>query len=490
MDRTLRLLQNPFRNLSRKQKFLFAARVGLPLMAGLLMVILVASDSRPQTWYVLRIDSNHVDVVLGIYNLLRNTITLLVIDNGIYNNLLPVDLGLSDLEIILLTDYALQSVAGLPQYFLLGLAQWCNVSYQTDSSGQRIGAAPKRVCQSYGSFSFFDFRSLLMDNDLQLMLAYAYGLNSESLPAYLSLVHSRTRHAKVARVMFFVLMVLQLLVFVATLLAYANRGQGKDLSHIPKLTLNGIGVLALASAALALYSIATLTALLVNMRSDVEDGLGSYGISMSLAVLFFAVVFVALALNVLAAFSWIIPLWCSNPEQNPAEHEVLVSIAESRVSRLFDPIDTPRSLLLLAYPAQPHMPSQSEPHSEQELRQLGERMARSATIRQLASKQRTEPLAKQGSLHRKETHEILYSNPISNHQYPQAYPQKEVPKELQKEYLILRAASLTDRPLDRPMILPFEVHRHGAELLDDAHLFLDDDEVQYLDNNRFVNKLV
>lgn len=517
----------PFHNLLPNQRVLQIARLGTSFVAVCLLVLIISLKSLTKACPIARINCSHLDVAYGLYNSLRTSIS-----SSAVGSLISTELSLTDSEIEILTDYTQSKVASAPQYLLLGPLGWCRVDYETNYLDTTTATSNETTsCYQYNQFGLFDYRSALLDNGLTIILAYAYESKYGNDPQYDANMHLWLKQFRIMNVVTIVVLVAQVVVLVSGCIVYGNRGDAKDLSRIPKATLNAIAIVSVVAGVCMAVVMAIIRNIFAKMRLDILSGIGSFGITMTMGKVYFCLLFLAFALSATTMLTWIVPLWCSNPQDDgyASDDEFYThdetAILEDRpfvakpytlhrqtrtASRLFDdvpkkrnftetlevsrvtnPFDTQESLVENVEPLPTEL--SSKVHSEWELRKLGEKMSRSVSVRKLNKK----PSRPRGLLLplRKDTQTLLYSeSAFSTHQYPQAFP-----KPLDEEGLS-RAASLTevnrqnsqrtrllmekDTPPAKTPDNPFDDSQR-----DDAVSVLNDDEIRYLDGNNFINHL-
>ena len=490
----LRAMKRPFSNLSPEQKPLALVRVGSSVLVALLIIVIFVLEKFPLAIPIAHINCAHLDVAYGLYQSLRLLMTESVLNKGASDNVLPIDLGLLDLEISILTKYAQTQVLNAPQQFAMGAAGWCSVSYVTDFLDMNNVYTNKTIrCQPYEGFDFYDYRTLLSSNQLQVILAYAYEGNNAQSAEYRDRVKTRSKRYAAMKVVYAVQLAQQVVLAVAGVVIYGNRGGSRDLSSTLKPLLNAVAILALALGITMVVSSAVVIGDLFAMKREIKRGLGDFGILMGIGTLFMATAWLALAAACVCMLSWTIPLWCSD----------LFELAET-LSEPGNPFHDPFSEPIEASSAIEQSDGSSSDltknskivHTEHELRRLGEKLSRNVSVRQLGGPRRLKRVPEYLLLHKKDTHELLYGqNPFSNHQYPQAFA-----KPLDSPSL-LRAASLTYDT--KPAVAPrtrhllddqFALPRPGlkerdASFNNDSASVLDEAEMAYLDNNRFMNHL-
>lgn len=470
-------LGKPFNGLSKDQHVLFRLRLGSSVMTLCIAVVLMALGLHMPQGYVAQIHCDHLDVALGLYSSLKSLLTETIIYNGATNSVLPVDLTLTDSEITILSDYAQTQVANAPQYFRLGVSEYCAFSYATnfqDLSSEHMNATHE--CYTYKEFNFFDYRQLLILSGFQIIIAYAYESNGDQDLAYDARIESRDRNFHIMKVIFVLQFVAQLVLSLCGASIYGNRGPAKDLSRIPPLALNATAFIALLAGLLMLSASVICVVVLSDMQTEIADGLGSYGVSMQIGKLFMALLSIEFAFSCLSMLSWVVPLWCASSPRIAFPDEELFQFNNSSgammddatyvgnsnllkrqnyasSSRLFDTetmagtadfdnpfLDDPASLTTTYENPDFSAPqeSSSKIHSEYELRKLGEKLTRNTSIRQLNLSSKMRRSQDRIFPQKKDTRELLYGdNPFSNHQYPQPFPRP------MDSAAVSRAASLT-----------------------------------------------
>lgn len=504
----------------------------------------------PRKAYIARINCSHLDVAYGLYNSLRTSIADTTSSLG--DTILPIDLSLTDSEISILTKYTQNQVSNAPQYLLLGATGWCKINYQTDFYSSRTAVkSPVNVtttCEDYHEMNMFDYRTILSDNDLTIILAYAYESNYADDKVYNSRVEFRNKKFNILKIVAIIQIVTQAIMLVVTLLVYSHRGSAKDLSRIPTITLNFVAVLSMVAGISMISSCAIITQEVIATQKEIRDGLSSFGINMVTGKLYFTLVWLAFSFSCLCMLSWIVPLWCSNPPEDDymsdeelytshrntsafsdgAEQFVARPYQESRQSkrtkliktksRLFDDVheevysdnENPLTGKIrqgeddgykgIATVSTKELSSRE--HSESELRKLGEKMSRKLSVRQInrSRRQRLEILPE-----KEETKHLLYGGiPFSNHQYPQQLPKLHGNGDLYKSaFMSQQTRNLSDPVLKTRSLLegertnarasntlhPLNPFRDDEGLRDDELSVLDEQEMDYLDNTNFINKL-
>lgn len=305
----------PFRNLTTSQRVLQYMRLGTSLLTVIFVVVLLLFNKDPKSAYVARINCSHIDVAYGLYNSLGSSISDSTMKLELNVGYLPLAASLTESEISILSEYTQNQVMDAPQGILLGVSSWCTVDYRIADSMKHEDNLTT-TCFDYGSTSMFDYRSLLSENGLTIILAYAYDSDYKDDGAYQRTVANRTKKFYVLEMVVLVQVFLQSFVFISTLVVYANRGSAKALTRIPTLFLNIVAVTSMAAGISMIAAFAVVFQEINATRKEVSHGIASFGINMKSGKTFFTVAWLALAFSCLSMISWIFPLWCSNPPED------------------------------------------------------------------------------------------------------------------------------------------------------------------------------
>lgn len=537
------LCSRPFHDLSIQQRILQFFRIGTSVLTIAFGLTYLATSSDIRHLHLARINCAHLDVALGLYKSLRSSIS----STGSFNqDLLPVDNDLTDSEIHILTEYTEKQVADAAQYILIGNTEFCMISY-TSKDARKKGNFTED-CLSYTDFGIFDYRAIMLEAGLDIIMAYAYESNYQKDDEYSRRLNARNRRFAVLKPVFIFQVLAQAAILVYGFVLYSNRRGTRDLSSIPTITINGLALLALAAGIIMMVASCIAINELRLMKAEIAKGMSSYGVEMVLGSVFQALLWCTFSFSVLTMFLWGLPLWCSNPPEDGynSDDEVtyhyrdypddddefvvkpyLVSRQLKRnktkqsISRLFDDAagfehDRPRSSSVdnPAYPDQgpfaspedevlPFEPEMAElsshVNSETELRKLGAAITRKFSGRRKDSSKIKRIPRRDWLPEKASTHNLLYGdNHFSNHQYPQTLPGGGEGGSLSRANTLNKlntpnrsrsntGGGLQSRPLQNLMIP--DANNSFNRSVDNVSV-LDEQEMQFLDNNQFINKIV
>lgn len=466
-----RALRKAYDGLLPQQKALQQIRLWLSLLTLCFAIAFLIAHSTQMP--IARINCAHLDVALGLYKSLRTSISLLTF--GL--SLLVIESSLTDSEIQILTVYTESQVSGAPQYIWLKRTEYCKITFQTYFN-LRPGAKKFNVtdnsktntttnCVPYGSVSLFDYRDILQDAQLSIILAYAYESDNVHDQQYFKRTLRRARQYHVAFPVAVFEVIAQLVIIFYGYLLYQARDKEKDLSAIPHIYLHVIAAVALAAGLAMTAAAATLSNAFLLTRREIASGMGKFGISLKFGSAYFALIWTTTAFAIISMLSWIGPVWCANPHLE-YEDELLPDFVPYPIdskARFFDePSDEKGHANIAELPEACYEPKEpvelSSRQSERELMLLGEKLSQSRRFGR--SKTTLEHLNWLPG--EQQTYNLLYAdNPFSTHQYP-------------KE-------TLTAKP--------------GLRLTSQSKLptkgrnsYLNDQEERILDNAVFINKIV
>lgn len=544
----------PFQNLTVQQRLLQFLRFGSPILTIAFAIAYLASGPNVHSAHLARINCAHLDVALGLYKSLRSSISS---TGSVNQDILPVDNELTDSEIHVLTDYTEKQVADAAQYILLGVNEFCMISYRTTySSSHMVEEDVKTVCKSYKGFGIFDYRAIMLEAGLDIILAYAYESNYQKDDEYSRRIDARNKRFLVLQPVMIFQVLVQLVILVYGIVLYSNRRGAKDLSNIPSITVNVLAVLAVSAGIIMIVAASIATNELRSVKKEIAKGMWSYGVRMVIGDVFLALVWCTFSFSVFTMFAWALPLWCSNPpddgynsddeityhyrdtvDDNDKDSFVVRPYQVSRqlkrnktkksISRLFDdaagfedephvhrstsvdntgyrdegPFASPEDYEVNELPFQPEMVElSSHMHTETELRRLGATITRKFSGRRKGEKKSKRASKRDWLPERSTTHNLLYGdNHFSNHQYPLTLPGVSESGSLTRAPTLDNLGSFNRSRSNTGNGLQSQPHQNllmpegssgGHNRSTDNVSVLDEQEMELLNNNQFINKIV
>ncbi|SCU97775.1 LAFA_0G13190g1_1 [Lachancea sp. 'fantastica'] len=320
----------PFDNLSASSRLTQFCRLGSSILIIVFtMVVTVGALTLPDRLFMGQMKTSSIDIANGLFQFLQSSVessTANYISNGV---------GLTTSEILILTDYTAMQSKAAPQYVVSSVYGWCRVENRTTiTTGPR--AHNYTTCIREGSDYIFDYRSLMKDVGLEVILDYAYGSPDgstyETSPSYTHYMNTRRNTKERMVVLLYFVAVCQAVVLVLTLWYYSIKG--RNLNQFREFMLeHTISVLSLVVCICALVSAISLLSLNMQLRSKVNSELGVMGISYHLGREWFAALWLAAIFSCVSCANWSGLVWCitnNNVEREESyELGILASAGES-----------------------------------------------------------------------------------------------------------------------------------------------------------------
>lgn len=476
----------PFRGLLTPSRVLQAVRLVASAASLMFILFTLVSPLITTKAYMAQINCAHLDVSYGLYKSLRNSVSLTpaVVDDS--DSVFPVDLSLTNSEISILTQYAQEQVSLAPQYTMTSLWTWCYGNYNTTETVDKHGNIryirhdDTLVCLEQPRNYVLDYLNELYDIGLGAILAYAFKSTKYADENYSRTLESRTRLYRLMTPALYFGAASQFVIIVFALVLYSNRKQAPDLSKVPVFLLNIMALMTVASFTSVAVAAGLVTRLLVVVRGELQGSLGDFGVSLSLGLLWFTLLWMSFGLTLLVMVAWAFPLWCANPS-SPLDEEDFSRHAYRVPARPRS--DSQRSASSLYYDK-----------NEEELRRLGESLSRKNTVRHLRARpsQMTElkAVAEEEETHRLLRHDSLASTDSPAHYREETYDgyalssRHNSTKTTHERGADAPTRSSTNRSitqLARPDQNPFSDRYSASESV------LNDDELNFLDQNNFID---
>lgn len=543
-------IKQPFHNLTAQQRFLQLLRFGASIVTFSFAIAFLSTRYMTRDVHVARINSAHLDVAMGLYKSLRTSISSTSATKQVTGDILPSDQTLTDSEISILTAYTEKQVADAAQYILLGSTEFCMVSYQTSYNphDRVLHQNVTQNCLHYGSEGIFDYRSILLEAGLTIILAYAYESSFMDDDKFSHQCVERSKQFSLLPKFMVFEIIVQIVIFIYGLVLYSNRGASKDLTNIPSITLNLLAVISVAAGVSILTVVGLVNHELNQISKEIAKGMSNFGIEMKTGKVFLFLIWATATFATLTMFSWAIPIWCSNPtddgynsdddtfyqyrDEDPeldkdefvakpyhAMRNLKRKKVKKSISRLFDdtagfpPEDYDMELgqgsrkrrfkdknpfLTSAEERELSNDTIDEPQmvelsskyqTESELRKLGETMARKISVRRLGTVSKPKAPHRDWLPEKEATQNLLYGdNGLSDHKYPSAFQAKSDNNDLSRNTTMRNLGSTrnSSKPTSGFQLDPSD-ENNGA--YDDISV-LEEQEMEFLDNNHFINKIV
>lgn len=315
-DRSSRLMLL-FQELSNFERMIFWVRLMSSISILAFGLVLTAFSSKyPSKLYLGKLDTSSTDILTGLYDTLSTSVVdskSTSVNNGV---------GLSTSEILLLTAYVNSQVQNLPNYFTTNLYGWCEVTSYLNSLTSPMNASTNSAlataCKVVGSDYVFDYRDLLSDLGLGIVLSYAYGyenedgtLNSDnsSGETYSEFLSNAATEKKNMINMIYVVVALEFIALLMGILFYSikekplNSGKERLLRHF-------ISLLKLVMLICSCIAVVQLSLLLFRLEGRINDELDSFGFMFTVGKGWFTCLVLFGAFNLISTMFWTGYEWC------------------------------------------------------------------------------------------------------------------------------------------------------------------------------------
>ncbi|CAR26629.1 hypothetical protein ZYGR_0H04470 [Zygosaccharomyces rouxii] len=306
-------IMKPFENLTALESLVQWLRlISSTLIIALGIVVTVGPLTSPNALRVAQFDTRPADITKGLFEALKHAVEVFGstdVNNGV---------GMTTSEIFILTEYTEGQIQNIPQFITLNLYGRCDISYETkDIEGpkgitQVRNSTISQSCHRTGPGFIFDYRSVLLQLGLDIVLDYAYdksGSSSESnsYNEYMSSI--RHRKGEMVNLLYAVIS-LEICILVMTFWYYIIKGRFIN-PFKERLLMHSISLLSFTVFICSLTSIITLTCINYNLRDRVRNELKAFGFSYSLGTswlmsMWFMAVFVIVSTLVWSGLEWCI----------------------------------------------------------------------------------------------------------------------------------------------------------------------------------------
>lgn len=336
-----------------KTKVREAFRLVSSLIAVFLIVGLLSSAAlNAVDFYMLRLETSRVDVAAGLYSALRTSVS----SSDVLSDRLGA--GLTASQINILAEYAEKEVQDAPQYITSTFRNWCaifysantqwsvgsneynskstNVSVTEKNEGkrdvsyiQKRGSNPiatnkpsKRYnvtvkCTEPEARYTFDYRNILYDSGLEIVLDYAYGDDNGMSQEYNKFVSEK---AKIFRSIPSSLIFSALANCFLIALLIANNLQKDKSSTTAKILKQLSSLIALAAYVASVYAIIGITVVCLQFKRRIRIELSAFGIALHLGSSWFSMLWSIYVFQSISMIVWCGPIWCSAPRSVELEH--------------------------------------------------------------------------------------------------------------------------------------------------------------------------
>ncbi|SCV02620.1 LAMI_0H01222g1_1 [Lachancea mirantina] len=364
LHRMKKVLARPFENLTALDQLVQIIRLASSLLVSILIFILtVGALVSPTALFMGKLNTSSIDIAYGLFDALQSSVESSV------SNMINNGVGLTTSEILILTEYASSRVSEVPDFIVTSVYGWCRVTNSTETHNQT-----RTACIREHSNYIFDYRDILEDIGLSIILTYAYGttdsstaadVNTSSYEDYLK----QTRKTKERMInLLYVTLSTQMLLAGLSLWYYSIKD--KSLNKLKEQFLvHSISFGSLFIFISSLVVVINLATINIQIRSKIKDELKSFGISYHLGNAWFTALWLLVIFSFVSCGLWSGLEWCISETPTVGENYELGVLANTddnsleRIPSVGGPL-LPRSTSQLLKPAQTSI------HSDHEMGQM------------------------------------------------------------------------------------------------------------------------
>ncbi|CDO92238.1 unnamed protein product [Kluyveromyces dobzhanskii CBS 2104] len=311
------------------------------------LVLTAFSAASPSSLYLGKLDTSSTNILEGLFEKLSTSVVSAKL-SGINNGA-----GLTTSEILLLTRYVDSQVQNVPDYIKTGVYGWCSMKrdseelWQPDGTWREVrNATTSTKCYREGAQYLLNYRQLLDDLGLRIVLSYAYGYtfengvldknNTESLK-YNKFMKSSTGTKNRMVNLIYAVSVIEFVILISIIIYYSLRNEPLQ-SKRCKILLHSISLMKLVAFICSLVAVIEFTILSITMRQKISDELESFGFSYHLGAGWFACLWIFAFLNIISCLVWTGFEWCitNNDTAAPSDDNTstlgvhMISLLESQ----------------------------------------------------------------------------------------------------------------------------------------------------------------
>ncbi|CCK69088.1 Ecm7p KNAG_0B06620 [Huiozyma naganishii CBS 8797] len=324
-------VRRPFENLTALERLVQVVRlVSTAVVIALVTVLCSGPAVFPQRFYMSRLDTFSSDIASGIFSALRGNIETgssggsTEINNGV---------GLTTSELLILTSYTISQVRNVPQFITVSLYGTCDAwfasstesmpTFDTDGGFAKVtGSVVTYDCQYHGPDYLFDYREVLSNVGLDIVLDYAYnkdqtttgttmgtGMSTDGSKQYTSYIR-RIRLLKERTIrLLYAVDGAECAILVLTVWYYYIRG--RHISPVKeKVLLHGTSLLSLMVLVCGLTAVICLAWINYSVQDKIKVELEAFGFSYHLGGAWFTCLWVLAFFFGVSALMWSGLEWC------------------------------------------------------------------------------------------------------------------------------------------------------------------------------------
>lgn len=321
-------LSRPFRNLSVFDTLALWIRLTSTVLAITFGLILILGPlSMPNRMCLAMFNTRSSDITQGLFEELKTAVEVFGSTN------VNSGVGLTTSEIMILTEYTAKKTQDLPQFISFTLYGTCSVKLISNEVAQSTNStqtAPnaknstEQYCQTSGPGYVFNYREILAQLSLNIVLDYAYeqelnsaiGLASD-YSTYMSSLHGR----KASSVeLLCVTIMFQVVIFGLTLWYYNIKGRSINPLKERILT-HTLSLLSAVSFICGLIGVINLTWITYSLRKRINNELNLLGFSLTIGQPWFVCLWFFTFFTLLLTIIWSGLEWCVTNVSGPYNDE-------------------------------------------------------------------------------------------------------------------------------------------------------------------------
>ncbi|CAI1609180.1 hypothetical protein SEUBUCD646_0L04810 [Saccharomyces eubayanus] len=314
MSRIRDIIARPFQNLTALEKVVQWLRLGTTLLIiSFGLALTVGPLSSPRTIYMSRLDTYSADITTGLFTVLKESMeksTSTEANNGV---------GLTTSELYILTAYTESQIKNVPQYITVSLYGRCDSSYSMveafDSQGNMYSeknSSTKSTCIKAGTNYLFDYREVLQNLGLDIVLDYAYNkVSSQQAETSAYTSYMKGLKNKKANVLHLLYAVISFQVCMLFFMIWYYYIKGRFLNALKERALVHLNsLLSLVVFIGGLTSTISLAWINYTIQSRINSELEAFGFSYHLGVTWFALLWCFAGLISVSCLAWSGLEWC------------------------------------------------------------------------------------------------------------------------------------------------------------------------------------
>ncbi|CCH62160.1 hypothetical protein TBLA_0G02200 [Henningerozyma blattae CBS 6284] len=321
----------PFKGLSEWEIAICLFRFFSSFVILLIVAVLTLGPwINPNHLYLGKFNTVSSDISKGLYQYLKTSVESLEASQ------FQDHLGLTTSELFTLTNYASSNVQDLPLYITSSMYGKCET---------RSGNMTRKIidgniyityndiynkCDFEGLGYVFNYRELLSDMGLELLLSYAYKSNIDKAidqnVSYLCYIGRSSDRRATMMCLLFIAGALDIIILILTIIYYTVKDKSLNLTK-ENILIHTISFLSFILCIDGILCSVFLMVLEINLRSKIQKELSMFGISYRIGKPWYVLLFFMAAFVTISCILWAGLEWCMSPNiSNSHVSEIEVNI--------------------------------------------------------------------------------------------------------------------------------------------------------------------